>query len=132
VIDKVKIAQSFSRSANTYDSVAYLQRDVGCQLLESIDSLWLNKDNITQCLDLGCGTGYFQAALQARFNKANHIACDLAEGMLRHIEVLILYSPTLPCSGVKILRLSLLRLIAYYLWAVIFACRHLARKPCLN
>jgi len=86
VIDKVKIAQSFSRSANSYDSVAYLQRDIGGQLLELIDRAVLDKNHMTQCLDLGCGTGFFQDALQARFTQANHIVCDLALGMLQHVQ----------------------------------------------
>ena len=31
--DKLRVAASFSRAADTYDSVAQLQRDVGRQLL---------------------------------------------------------------------------------------------------
>ena len=86
MIDKVKIAQSFSRSANTYDSVAYLQRDIGGQLIELIQSTVPDNAGITQCLDLGCGTGFFQDALQTHFSQANHVACDLAVGMLSHIK----------------------------------------------
>ena len=86
MIEKNKIAASFSRSATTYDSVAYLQRDVGNRLLKNIDDADVNNADIKQCLDLGCGTGFFQEALHTRFSQANHIACDLSEGMLQYVK----------------------------------------------
>lgn len=86
MIDKTKIAHSFSRAATTYDSVAYLQRYIGQQLLDQMGHVLLDKKAIQRCVDLGCGTGFFQDALQARFDSAQHIACDLAEGMLQYVQ----------------------------------------------
>ncbi len=57
-LDKVKIARSFSRAANSYDSAAYFQRDMG---LELVSMLPASKDISANscCLDRGCVTGFF-------------------------------------------------------------------------
>lgn len=78
-LSKRKIAQSFSRAAGTYDSVAGLQRDVGHHLLRQLPK------NIApqHVVDLGCGTGYFCQRLQQQFPSANLLGVDIAEGMLQ-------------------------------------------------
>lgn len=79
VIDKQAVAASFSRAATTYDQVAELQRSVGTNLLER-----LPKDlQAERLVDLGCGTGYFTRALNARFQQPV-LGLDIAEGMLRY------------------------------------------------
>lgn len=80
-INKSAIADSFSRAAASYDSVASLQRDVGKQLLRSIESLELQPRRV---LDLGCGTGFFQPALRQRFPQAHYVGLDIALGMLSY------------------------------------------------
>lgn len=77
---KQQVAASFSRAADSYDSVAGLQRAVGQQVLERLpDGL-----RPVRWLDLGCGTGHFSRALAQRFGAAQGVALDIAEGMLRH------------------------------------------------
>ncbi|WP_082850005.1 malonyl-ACP O-methyltransferase BioC [Halioglobus sp. HI00S01] len=78
---KHDVAQSFSRAAAEYDSVAQLQRDVGDRLLASINALPEAPEKV---LDLGSGTGHFSAALRQRFPDATYIGVDLAEGMVRY------------------------------------------------
>lgn len=78
-VAKRDIAASFSRSAAQYDSVAALQRDVGERLLTR---LGLERLDPAILLDLGCGTGYFQPALQASYPGAQYLGMDLAAGML--------------------------------------------------
>lgn len=78
-IAKAEVAQSFSRAASRYDSVASLQRDVGGQLLHRLDSLGQQPGTV---LDLGCGTGYFCPALRERYPGADYIGLDLAQGMV--------------------------------------------------
>ncbi len=77
-IDKKNVAQSFSRAAKTYDAAASFQRDVGDELIRSIE--------INQAaeivVDLGCGTGHFTPLIQNIFPSAQVIGVDLAEGML--------------------------------------------------
>jgi malonyl-CoA O-methyltransferase len=77
-LNKKQVADSFSRAATTYDSVANLQRYVGESLLRSIE-----KDTAAKVvLDLGCGTGYFTPKLQSAYPEARIVGVDIAEGML--------------------------------------------------
>ena len=78
--DKRQVAASFSRAADSYDSVAALQRSVGQQLLAQLPATI----SPARWLDLGCGTGYFSRALGERFPTSQGVAMDIAEGMLRH------------------------------------------------
>ncbi len=78
--DKRQVAESFSRAAASYDSVAALQRAVGSELLARLPV----ELSPRRWLDLGSGTGYFSCALARRFPAAEGLALDIAEGMLRH------------------------------------------------
>ncbi len=78
-LDKRGIKQSFVKAANTYDGVAKLQRQVGRELLGSVD--------IKQCngvlVDLGCGTGFLTSELVGAANYKHLIAVDIADAMLK-------------------------------------------------
>lgn len=76
--DKRQVANSFSRAAASYDSVAGLQRDVADRLAS-----WLPASAAQRVLDLGSGTGYSQPALCAQYPAAQLLSLDLAEGMLQ-------------------------------------------------
>ncbi|MCG4452447.1 malonyl-ACP O-methyltransferase BioC [Pseudomonas sp. MMS21-TM103] len=82
--DKRQVAASFSRAADSYDSVAALQRKVGGELLTRLPASLSPQ----RWLDLGCGTGYFSRALGERYGAAEGVALDIAEGMLRHAQPL--------------------------------------------
>ena len=75
--DKKRVADSFSRAASSYDSVAELQRDVGHELLTRLPD---TQPEVV--IDLGSGTGYFTPRLKQRYPQAFMISLDLAEGML--------------------------------------------------
>lgn len=77
-LDKRDIADSFSRAAASYDSVADLQRQVGDALL----ALLPPELKPARSLDLGSGTGYFSARLASRFG-GQTLALDIAPGMLK-------------------------------------------------
>lgn len=80
-LEKSAVADSFSRAATRYDSVAQLQRDVGNELLRELADLPTAPEHV---LDLGSGTGYFYPHLRERFPGATYTGLDLAEGMVRH------------------------------------------------
>ena len=77
LIDKQRIASSFSKAAVTYDGMAELQREVGTELLS-----FLSEGNPDVLLDLGCGTGFFTPKLKEKYPQANLLNLDLALGML--------------------------------------------------
>lgn len=86
MLDKSKIAQSFSRAAPSYDSHAQLQRDIGDALFARAR---LAKDALTddaRILDLGTGTGHYVPELQSLSTSPNNpiYTADLALGMLVH------------------------------------------------
>lgn len=79
--DKTRVRQSFERAAPTYDSAAEVQRRI-CQQLATR----LPAGPLVRMLDAGCGTGFAQALLQARYPSAQALALDLAPGMLQRID----------------------------------------------
>jgi len=78
---KEDVSSSFSRAAESYDSVAKLQREVGKRLLTHLNVVSTVPDRL---LDLGCGTGFFQPDLGARYPEATYIGLDLAPGMIEY------------------------------------------------
>lgn len=80
-LDKKKVAQSFSRAASTYDSVAQLQRDIGAQLFSQLPDHLPAQASV---LDLGSGTGFFTRQLAAKYSESQIIGLDIAEGMLHY------------------------------------------------
>lgn len=77
--DKRKVAQAFSRAAESYDSVAQLQRDIADRLMH-----WLPHQVAGNLLDLGCGTGYAAPYLREHYPRAPLLHLDLAHGMLTY------------------------------------------------
>lgn len=75
-VDKRRVAESFSRAAPAYDSVAAIQRQIGERLL-----LDMPAEKVSNLLDLGSGTGHFTPSLAERCE--HQVSLDLAEGMLR-------------------------------------------------
>jgi malonyl-CoA O-methyltransferase len=77
--DKMVVAKSFGRAAESYDQVASLQRMSAEQLLNK-----LSDKSISTCLDVGCGTGWVTQNLAKKLPNIDVFAMDLAEGMLNH------------------------------------------------
>lgn len=85
---KARVRQSFERAAPTYDSAADVQRRICRRLLDGLPEALA----AGRLLDAGCGTGYAQALLQARFPDADALALDFSPGMLRQV--------TAPCRRI--------------------------------
>lgn len=79
-LSKDDVAQSFSRAAHQYDSVAMLQRSVGEAVLGRLPA---SAGRAERVLDLGCGTGYFAPALQRRYPQSHYVGLDIAVGMIQ-------------------------------------------------
>lgn len=78
--DKRLIGRSFGAAAARYDGLADLQRTVGEKLLARLSSVNLAPARIA---DVGAGTGYLGTRLIQLYPKADLLALDIAEGMLR-------------------------------------------------
>lgn len=74
--NKTRIAQQFSRAAETYNSAADVQLDIAFDLMAYVPNQFQNG------LDIGCGTGRISQQLSTRCEKL--MAMDLAFGMLAY------------------------------------------------
>jgi len=79
-IERREVRRAFGRAAAGYDAAAELQRRVRGELLERLDLVRIDPSAV---LDLGTGTGHAALALKRRYPKAQVVALDLAESMLR-------------------------------------------------
>jgi len=79
-IERAAVRRSFDRAAAGYDESAVLQAEVRAQLLGRLDYVSLEPSVV---LDVGCGTGHSSRALKDRYPRAQVLALDLSEGMLR-------------------------------------------------
>ncbi|MGL6257954.1 malonyl-ACP O-methyltransferase BioC [Vibrio sp. WXL103] len=79
--DKKAIAEAFGRAAQTYDTHAELQRDVGQRLMAKLPADMRGM----RVLDLGCGTGYF--SLQLLNRGATVVCADLSTHMLHRAQL---------------------------------------------
>ncbi len=78
-----EITRSFSNAAVTYDSHAFIQREIADRLLSRLDYMRFSPNTIC---DLGSGTGYGASQLLERFPQASVTACDIALPMLSRIQ----------------------------------------------
>lgn len=81
LINVNKVRQAFSDAANSYDSHAELQREIGRRLLAHLD---FTKITPTSILDIGCGTGFFTRLLADKYKKANLCAADISPAMVQY------------------------------------------------
>lgn len=79
--DKDSARRAFERAADSYDTAAVLQQEVGRRLLERLEAFRLQPATV---LDVGSGTGDMAAALLKRYPKAQVLALDVSPAMLRH------------------------------------------------
>lgn len=82
VVKKSRIADSFSRAADSYDAAARLQRNVGSALLGALPELMTGT-----VIDIGCGTGFITGELLKKYgSQINLLALDFASGMLQRTQ----------------------------------------------
>src|SRR5438477_8777387 len=78
-LDPRSVRRAFERAAETYDSAAVLQREIGQRMAERLALVKLQPQTI---LDAGCGTGGALAELRTRFPSASIVGLDIALAML--------------------------------------------------
>lgn len=76
---KNQVRASFSRAAKTYNSAATLQDQVGKELCKPLCQF----PEPSTILDVGCGTGMHNAALDNQFPQAKLFSVDIALSMLQ-------------------------------------------------
>lgn len=100
VIDQARVRRAFDRAADSYEKFAVLQKEVCNRLLEKLDVVKLSPQMI---LDAGSGTGSAIPGLFERYKKAQLVALDLSENMLkksaRHRH--FFRSPHLVCADIE-------------------------------
>ncbi|MDG1818951.1 MAG: malonyl-ACP O-methyltransferase BioC [Porticoccaceae bacterium] len=79
-LDKARVAESFGRAAQRYDSAAVLQHKIGEKLLSDLSP----DDALDNVIDLGCGTGYHSPQLQKHYANAEVIGVDISAAMLAY------------------------------------------------
>ena len=77
MIDKKKLERRFSRNARTYDAYASVQKTMSHKLMDLV-----KVRQVTNILEIGCGTGYLTSLLIQTFPEAKVTALDLASGMI--------------------------------------------------
>jgi malonyl-CoA O-methyltransferase len=76
---KPAVRRSFDKAADTYDSNAFLQREIADRLFERLEYIKLQPQT---AIDIGCGTGYATTKLRARYVDSTVVGVDLAAQML--------------------------------------------------
>jgi malonyl-CoA O-methyltransferase len=102
LLERRSLRRAFDQAADSYDSVANLQRDAAQRLIGMLGLI-----NAPQrILDLGCGTGYAANLLATRFPAAQLLLADIALSMTRSarrahagIEVLCADAQALPLKN---------------------------------
>jgi len=79
VLDKRRVQASFANASESYDGMAVLQRKVGLELINYVSS----NEQVTNALDLGCGTGFFTQLIAEKRIHADVFALDMALPMLK-------------------------------------------------
>lgn len=79
-LDRKEIRRAFDQAAETYDTFAVLQREVGDRALSRLSYMTIEPKLV---LDLGAGTGYCARRLEDLYKHARIILLDIAPSMLR-------------------------------------------------
>ena len=79
-LDPRVVRRAFDRASSSYSQAAGVQSELRTRLLERLDLVRIQPDCV---LDLGAATGQSTRALKSRYPKAQVIAADLSERMLR-------------------------------------------------
>ena len=83
-MSKTKLKKHFSKSAETYDANASLQKYIEDKLIGKL----IDTKIITgRVLDVGAGTGSGARKISRTFPETSVIACDIAYGMMRYAKV---------------------------------------------
>ncbi len=80
VFDQARVRRAFDRAADSYEQFAVLQNEVCNRLLEKLEIVNIAPEFI---LDAGAGTGWAIPTLFERYRKAQVVALDLSENMLK-------------------------------------------------
>jgi malonyl-CoA O-methyltransferase len=79
-LSRNNIRRAFDRAANSYDTYAVLQREVGNRALSRLGFMQIQP---TTVVDLGAGTGHCARHLESDYKRARVVLLDIAPNMLK-------------------------------------------------
>ena len=85
IFDPTQVRRAFSRASTSYAGAAGLQREIGEQLMESLEYLDDRVPGVV--LDVGSGPAHAALAMRQRWPKSRIVAVDLALPMLQQAKV---------------------------------------------
>jgi malonyl-CoA O-methyltransferase len=78
MIDKQLLQKRFSKSAETYDQYANVQKAMARRLMGQLDlQHWQGRGTVS-ILEVGCGTGYLTSLLCKKFPDADITAVEIS------------------------------------------------------
>lgn len=83
LLPKTVLEHVFNKAAATYDSGAFMFREIGDRLTERLDFVRLQPSSV---LDLGSGTGYITGLLTKRYPVADIYCLDFSIAMLQQLQ----------------------------------------------
>ncbi|MEW5758930.1 MAG: methyltransferase domain-containing protein [Candidatus Omnitrophota bacterium] len=77
-MNELILKRNFSKVAASYDNFAYLQKEIGLNLIKKMAA----SCRPFKILDIGTGTGWLTGQLKTKFPNAKFFGIDFAEGMI--------------------------------------------------
>lgn len=89
------VSRCFTKSATTYEDVAWIQRDSAKALVEMVEGATskLGGWSPQTILDIGCGTGFVSEQLIERHPESSYSLTDIAPGMLDVVKKKFSHNP---------------------------------------
>lgn len=86
MINPKKVADNFSKSAETYENNAHFQSEAADRLMSTVSKLMAGHKPPKRILEIGCGTGFLTRQLLKQFPGSKFVVTDISTNMLDRCE----------------------------------------------